>query len=84
MFKATIVALLATKGLCDMTGTMHQDRVVGRATPPQVNPFGWHEFTKYTGIDAKLYIESPARGVPETFSCTEVRIRDLEAVPLDY
>ncbi|KPM36786.1 hypothetical protein AK830_g9780 [Neonectria ditissima] len=71
MFKTILMALLATQGLCNATGSMRQARVLGRESPPQIDHFGWQAFTEYTGIDAKQYIESPAQGLPESFSCTK-------------
>ncbi|KAF7551495.1 hypothetical protein G7Z17_g4991 [Cylindrodendrum hubeiense] len=61
MFKATLLVLVATHGLCNP---------VGQATKPIIKHFAWNEFAENTGINEKLYIRTPSKGVDETFECT--------------
>lgn len=72
MFKATLLLLLATQGLCNPIGAYRHPRMGGRDSAPIIANFSWQEFAANTGVDPKAYITNPGKGIEENFTCTKV------------
>ncbi|KAH7008536.1 hypothetical protein EDB80DRAFT_438827 [Ilyonectria destructans] len=71
MFKATLLLLLATQGLCNPIGAYRHPRMGGWDSAPIITNFSWQEFAANTGVDPKAYITTPGKGIEENFTCTK-------------